>query len=589
MNKIVSIAAAAVIGFLSLQPVMADDNPERIDEAAERLRELLQNAAESGYLSMRGEQVTPDAAVGATTVAAGSKVTARSLRFDSGQVEQVAPSHCEIAEVFDFTAFKEGTTYDDIFQLRNDLVSLRGEYINEIGLDLARSYLALAMPEEASVLTDLMPTDRIQLAGQMASVLSGPDIKTSSEIAAYITCTDKAGLWVAASLIKHDPVQAIGFTKEYITEIGQLPADLQFFFSTQLGILAAEQEDFDLAMELLKKAQKLGRAEDTAILYLESLIGTGRGDQAGLAQLRQVAQTQGPLQPKALFTLGEASETTPYTSFAKDLELVSTQYRGESESDVAQQMTIRFLAEEEQYQQAIDNSRLHFPEFNSNRLQTRDTIATILLKRLTGEDERARFRSLNHYTNNINFFSGFPEEVRLRFSAAKTALYFELPHLLDTLIKEYDFSELQRDVDYISAQAAMLENRADLAWSICSLYEGDPAFDQVSVKAAVALNDPGAALSVLGRMPQTEDTTKTAALIAWQFGIWDRAKEHYADILVSDSEDDINERYNLAAYMSGEQGGFYELKASADLLEIETLFNSYKEERPMLREYLGNG
>ncbi len=605
MMKKASIGFAATLILLSSSFAQEQDDVAEFNEAAERLRALLNEAAETGFVSMRGqeppeeplqstEQSTDETLPEGEQLASEAppkkdKTVRRSLRLDRAEAASIVPGQCTRAEWFNLDDFKEPPTYDDVYLLRNKLMSPRGEYDPEVGLKLAQSYLALSMPEEAYALSLTMDAPQVQFIGQLAQVVRGKGGEFIPELERYLPCSDSAGIWLAAAIVDRDPERSISYANEYVTEVGQLPPDLQFTIASKLGILAAEQEDYELAKLMLARMMKLGHDNDPAVLYLEALVGATDGEQASLDQLRYAAQVQGPYQARALIELGAMSETTPYKKYAKDLELVTAQYKGLDDGDLAKQMNIRFLAEEGRYQFAIDTTKKDFLEEGRGRAASRDIIANIMLRRLQSDEPEERFKSLTHYVYNLEFFFGYGSEEELRFRAASSALEFELPKLLVPLQNDFTFIERRGDLDLVLAKAAMIEHHPDQASQIASAYQGRVEFDMIRVDASVIMGDPETALALMDAQPQTPENLEKSAMIAWRFGLWDRAKDYYAGILLTEGDEAQNDRYNLAAYMSGEQGGFFNLKPSEDLLEIQELFDSYKDEQVRLKEYLRNG
>ncbi|MCI5044781.1 MAG: hypothetical protein MRY72_08800 [Aquisalinus sp.] len=580
--------------ILAFSPASADESAKTDEEkstAIEELQRVIEQAAASGYVSLKSDAEDEDTASedGSDASSGDDAISESPLRVEQGVKPVVQRTSCELASLFTFSDYEEEITYDDIFALRTQLTTIKGSFIPEVAEQLARTYLAVALPEEVMGLREAVTTDEIELSTKLAGILANNTDTHAEEIAGYIQCQEGAGLWVAMAYINSDPERALQYTRDYLYLITDLPSELLFSFATQLGILAAEEGDYALARELLDKTKRLERKDDPAIIFLESLIDTSLGEADAYGQLQQVAQQTHPLQAKALLALGEASDSEPYEDYNKDLELISTQFRGSSASAEARLMNVRFLAEEGAFAQAVAATLKDFSDEPETKKRARDVVGNYLLKYLRQEDSDRVFQDFRHYTENFDFYQGVKDDTALRLQASGKALRLYLPHLTDVFLTDLASEGLQRDIDLIQARSALLRGNPERAWSLSSLHEGDQEFDQLSLEASLMRNDADDALAALSRLPQTEENILKAADIAWNAGLWAQARDYYAETLLSDASEQNKQRHNLAAYMAGEQGGFYALEESADILEIENLYTSYTDEREELEGLLTRG
>ncbi|WP_306252778.1 hypothetical protein [Parvularcula sp. IMCC14364] len=598
-------AALATAGLLMASPVQAEPEEDEANSTKEELQRVIERAAASGYISLKSqaedesadaEQAGEEAAelsATKTNTGAAEETSATGdsslLRVEKGVRPTPTRTTCELADVFAFDDYNEDVTYDDIFALRTQLTSIKGNFIPEVAEELARTYLAVALPEEVIGLSDAISTDEIELSVKLAHILSTGRADHAEEIAAYIPCEESASLWVAAAYMNSEPDLALQYTRDYLYLITELPPELLFSFATQLGILAAEQGDYALAKELLDKTKKLDRKDDPAIIFLESLIDTSLGEAEAYGQLQQVAQQPHPLQAKALLALGQASESEPYAEYSQDLDFISTQFRGSAASAQARLMNVRFLAEEGAFPQAVSATAQDFTDDAETRKRARDVVGSYLLKYLNQDDTERNLSDIRHYTENFEFYVGVKDDAALRLQASRKAIALYLPHLTDIFLEDQSTEDTQRDIDLLRAHSALLRGNAERAWSLSSLHEGDASFDQISLEAALMRDDANDALAALGRLPQTQENILKAADIAWNAGLWAQARDLYAETLLADASEENNQRYNLAAYMAGEQGGFHVLEDSADILDIENLYTSYPDERKKLEGLLTRG
>ncbi len=582
-----ALISASILAF---SPASADE-PAKPDEekstAIEELQRVIEQAAASGYVSLKSqvddEEDAPDAA------SEDEAISQSPLRVEQGVKPVVQRTSCELASVFTFSDYEEEITYDDIFALRSQLTTIKGNFIPDIAEQLAWTYLAVALPEEVIGLREAVTTEEIELSAKLAGILANNTDTHAEEIASYIQCQEGAGLWVAMAYINSDPERALQYTRDYLYLITDLPSELLFSFATQLGILAAEEGDYALARELLDKTKRLERKDDPAIIFLESLIDTSLGEAEAYGQLQQVAQQTHPLQAKALLALGAASDSEPYADYNKDLDLISTQFRGSSASVEARLMNVRFLAEEGAFAQAVATTLKDFSEEPETKKRARDVVGGYLLKYLRQDDTERNFQDITHYTDNFTFYEGVKDDSALRLQASGKALMLYLPHLTDIFLADHSFEGAEREIDLLQARSALMRGNPERAWSLSSLHEGDQEFDLLSLEAAQMRNDANDALAALSRLPQTEVTILKAADVAWNAGLWAQARDLYAETLLSDASEQNKQRYNLAAYMAGEQGGFYALEETADILEIENLYTSYTDEREELEGLLTRG
>ena len=599
-------------GLLASQAMALEpqENATQDDQGtpASRLEKILQQAADSGYVSLKGqEEATPlsqPPEAGAQEeaplqpeilppVAQQKPDTPRraALRLaPTGQEKaQPAPRKCSLSGMFYFDEEFQNITYDDVIELRQKLLDGDADYSSPGGIKLIKAYLSLGLAEEAIAVSDVLPGDQGELLKAMGQVAALENVDQSDRLQELAACTKLALPWNAMAAASDNPAEALRLIGLSTGELFEMPKSLKQLFATQLGILAAEEGNWPLAEELAGIAAVASETPDASLLYLNSLLDSHSGRDDALKAMKQVAMEPSPVQAKALLSLGKYAadrQETPYRDYLTDLELLKVQFKNGRESTTAEIMEIRLLVETSDYSDLVERVLGQFQRGSEDIKIVRDIIAASMQQSFNGDDPERKFSALNGFVDHRSFFEGYQYFVQLRLLAAETALSFELPKLVLVLLEDMEGQATQKD--RLIAEASLLRGASETALKLGARHE-TPEFTDISVRAATQKGDLDKAMALLKKHPETEEILARRAKIAWDAGNWQAAKEAYADLLLSDSTEELVSRHALASYMSGEGGGFYSLEAFETVSAIQQVLDSYADEKEILQEYLDNG
>jgi hypothetical protein len=594
MRKLFATGAVLTTVAICCLPAIAAENskPAKTEEATsaesgdtgERLKQILEQAAKSGYVTL-GTEGTEETA--AANVADGKRK--RSLRgIEAGSTKPVYRK-CPGEDIFQFSEEEDAYSYDKILQIKNELLSPKKKYKEEKAVALGKAYLALALGEEAAAIDYAVSSERTKLISAMGDVIAGSHEK-SDALKTANECAEEAAVWYAMSKLDDEPDTVLTEAETIVPQIKKLPEALRQLFATRLGIIAAESNDIKLASRLLNIAEHAGDMDDPDLAYLKSLLATANDAPDAMLDLQKISMQQGPMQVKALLKIGQISAengTLPYKDYLKDLKVTKTHYSGTHSENEAVLLEIQFQVTEGAYGKAISRAKGEFNDKPGYLVRSRDVIARSIETHLKGNSTKLRFSALDAYHHNMPFFVGYENLETLKLAAAQTALYFDLPVLVETFIGDSPRTE-QRDL--VMARAEMALNRPDSVLSIASRYKGNTRFHALAADAAMAAGKVTLAQQHLDALQQTEEVLGKKALYAWTAGKWDVAKQNYA-ALEENEQGTVKQQYALAAYMGGDKTAFPVLNP-VDLSkaqEIKSLILDFEEEKDLLKGILNDG
>ena len=574
-----------------LKPAERETGPEEgsTGSTETRLKDILQQAADGGFVSLTDVDEAPK--VEQTHKDDRKKRTLRGLNdHENG----VAPVKCADTDLFLFSIEENAYSYEKIFQIRNELMAPHSGYDETKAVALGITYVALGLGEEAVAIGDLLRSERTALIVDMGKVVSRAPLLEGNSLKAALQCTDKASLWLAMAELERAPQDVLNRSDILVPELKKLPGYLKQVFAVRYGIAAAEHSQIKLAERLANIAAHAGDPEDASLMYLQSLLATEKHTPESLQELQKISMQQGPMQIKALLKIGQISADAgmlPYKDYIQDLYLARSHYADSDAENEALLLEIQFQVNKGSYARAIEKASIEFSELPDYLHRSRDIIARSIEQHFNSNKSILRFSALDAYAYNIKFFTGYENIEALKLAAAQTALYFDLPVLVLTILKNSAASE---SIDLVLARAEMALHNHSEVLTLTQKHPKNMRFHALAAEAAMAQGNVTLAISHLDQLQQTKEVVEKKALYAWNNGDWHAAKKNYGALQkTNDVKIDTSNigHYKLASYMDGGRKNLpvLKVKSISKATDIRKLIQGFDGERELLMEVLNDG
>lgn len=526
-----------------------------VEEARSRMRDLLQRAANEGFITMRGADPAPAETL-LPKAAPPMKVEAPTLKAPPPPPppppppEPVATADCQLDSAFAI----DGGRFDEdplgaIAEFRAALDETPELKRNAVADNFARGYLAIGFGEEAlALLADRGEKD--SLLADMARVVAERPVSNSGPLMGALECDGAHALWQAAAA---EPELAAKAAERSAGALSALPKRLRTLLAARIAKKLIDAGAWSEAKTVYRIAGEHSEYAEDDLRYIAARLLDHEGEGAeGEELLRDVASGASEASQDALLALAAryAAEGGAPEGLIEDLGALATTAKGlPIGGEAALHEGLIWIAGGNVEAGVF---LLRSAAESSEGLAAR---ASAEAGRAIGEafaspDPAPRLAALRAFVEYRTFVEQGGPAPEMRAKAAEIAVEVGLPNLaLQLLGSDADSG---RDRTLLKARAALAADQPEPALASAAPYADDPEFAAIVVKANLQLDRNYAALAAASAAPEGEGKAEMMALAAWRAGDYASAARAYGkvDPTKLSAEDAVH--YALSAYMAGQ-------------------------------------
>lgn len=530
------------------------DSTLSVEEARNRMRDLLQRAADQGFVTMRGAEPAPERAPGQaeeTQAAPVAEPAAEETRVAARAPKVVAA--CQPDEAF----MIEGGRFDSdplgaIAEYRTLMEEAPEEERRAATGDFARGYLAVGFGEEALALLEDAGEGE-SLVAEMARIVAELPLADDSALTNAEGCTGAHALWQAAV---SEPKAAAQMARHSGDAIDALPKRLRTLLAARIAKKLIEAGAWRTAERFRDVVAAYPEYAASDLKYIEArlLEHRGEGDEAE-ELLRDVAAGENAASEDALIALAErfvAEGSTPDQDFVEDLGALATRAKGSAKGGAAALHEAMIWTASGNVEAGVFLMQSAVESDASLAEAASSEAARAVSAAFQSDDEAMRLSALRTLLAYRTLIERAGPDAEMRVKAAETAVEVGLPNLALQLLDGAGDRDARANA-LLRARAALQAGAGEAALASAAPYADDPVFAELVVSANLQLERNYAALAAASALPDKEKKAAAMALAAWRAGDHASAARAYRNISPNGLSADDAVRFALSAYMAGEK------------------------------------
>lgn len=529
-----------------------------VEEARDRMRTLLQRAANEGFITLRaGEGDVKEAASEAAPADHAATPTAPQLANATSPAPQerrtepaprVATAPCLPDEDLALPIEEiEKNPLGVITDLRDEFETADEGERAELLVDYAKAYMAISFGEEAlAVLADNGADDTI--FADMARIIAERPVSEKGPLLGARECHGAHALWQAAA---DTPEEASAAYKRSGEVLSTLPVRLRTLLAVRIAMKLIDAGSWNDVRQLYRIAEEGAQyaPEDVQYIAAKLLEHEGRTQEAE-DLLRMVAAGDSEAAKEALLSLANryAAGEEAHEGFLDDLGALAMTERGTAEGGEAAVHEAKIWADAGNIEAGVFLLRSAVESDGADPVEAARNAQRMLGASFGANDNAERLAALRTYLDNRDFVEQGTAVPALRAAAAKAAYDVGVPNLAISLMTDDDGIDITRTL--LRARAALAANAPQQALALAAPYADDPDFAAVIVSANLALNQNYAALAAASALKDGPVKATRMADAAWRAGDWASAVRAFQKIDPASMSAEDALHYALSAYMA---------------------------------------
>lgn len=536
------------------------DNALSVEEARNRMRDLLQRAADQGFVTMRGgAEPAPEKASPAPARTEEKQKAATDARPAAATPRAAPPAPKVVAACQPDEAFAiEGGRFDSdplgaIAEFRTLMEEAPEDERRAATDEFARGYLAVGFGEEALALLTDSGGERSLLA-DMARIVAELPLADDSALINAEGCTGAHALWQAAAAAAPEP--AAQMARHSGEAIKALPKRLRTLLAVRIAKKLIEAGAWRTAERFRDVVAAYPEYAEADLKYIEArlLEHDGEGEEAE-AMLRDVASGENQASQDALIALAEryvAAGETPDENFVEDLGALATRAKGSAKGGAAalhEAMIWTASGNVEAGVFLMQSAAESDPSLaDTASLEAARAVSTAF----ESDDGAQRLSALRALLAYRTLIERAGPAAAMRVKAAETAVEVGLPNLALQLLDGVSDSNA-RSTALLKANAALQAGAGETALASAAPYADEPAFAEIVVSANLQLERHYAALAAASALSDKERKAEAMALAAWRAGDHTSAVRAYRAVSPNNLTAEDAAHFALSAYMAGDK------------------------------------
>ena len=474
------------------------------------------------------------------------KAAVRSSSHD--KKEPHLDGKCVAKEIFEFPHDVHMADYQSLVMLKNSILIGPNEVDKHKVRLLVLAYIGLGFGEEARDYSTYLSGAEARVLTAMAHAVSGDvsaqDVKALS---AQEKCSGSVALWVGFAKIqvaqnakpKHDENSdaegSFKLSSNQLEQIQTLPSKLGAIMAKRFGVHAVKHDAMNTATDLLKflqKAQKKSAVKgmfDDEEKYFEAVYYLKQDDKRAFPTLNALAKKDGPLQVKALQTLGVVQTKTgalAYPGFEEDLNGAAHVFSQHPEGRQALVEKINLFVATDRIDQAIGMTKEKFLPHEAYYTDSVLRVSERMQVYLTGDDLKQKLYALNTLLREQIFFDALENGFPLRRDGVGASLDLGLSELAPRILPVEQWGRLELHI----LQDLALALPEDMKRHLPKKAFSGAKYEAQAIQVAFDKRQPKTAMKALRGMGASEDALAVAAHASLKNGYWSLARKTNEDL-----------------------------------------------------------
>lgn len=561
--------------------------PESMRAARDRMIALLAEARDQGVVQLKiddmraAEQeagpVQPAEPQAAAAVIEASHTPESQAAAGAPQPLLPAETHqaklCADPAIFNEPEPDDGAIdFSAITNLRQKYeLTLDDEERQDLAATLALAYIHIGFFEEASAVAGPLARSgdaNMAAAGALADIAAGSKARALRLLSPFRACGPFYELAYAAAAPLDDE-NAVPMRESHFAALRPVTRGLRAALAEALGLNAVEQGDMLAAREFYAIARDArGREETPALVILENALAAqadGQETQASASPdaaqphaaaidiegLKEIAQTPGPLQARALAILAEDYQKradAAYEGFLDDIAS-QTSRKGASLSEARASFAgANALVSAGRLREGVTVLSTAAKAAPAAREASQALARSIILNALMQDDE-TRLEAVAAFFQHREFLE-IPGDGDLDIAIARELAAYGASALVDETLASVP-EPWRAQADVMKALSRLNGDDAEGALAAASGARMSPELGVVAVKAHERLNDRAGAVAAIKSAMRAGAADPEFATAAWRAGDWSLAVDAFAQAPKQERKPDAAARIALAALNGG--------------------------------------
>ncbi|MBB5517315.1 hypothetical protein [Amphiplicatus metriothermophilus] len=519
-----------------------------VEEARNRMIELLQKAADNGYVRPRedAKDLAPPQPASVAVAPSAALSTEPQPRDAARRASAHACLH-DAAFAIDGAPFASEPLVA-LAALQSALAAAAPGEERPAAQALARGYLAVGFGEEA-LQTLAEYGEGASLLADLARVVAENDVARDSTLLGARDCRGAHALWQAAASPPEDVAAAAARAGDAILD---LPARLRALIAARIARKLIEAEVWSEAKRYYRIAVEASPEPTPELEYAAARLLEHDGDAGAAAErLRELAAGGSEASKDALLALARryAEEgRAPHEGFREDIGALAQTEEGLPRGRAAAFQEAALWAAEGNIEASLMLLRNAAKAGPDAAAPAARKARDLLAKAFAGGDERMIAPALAALLENYDFVDPARAEPDFRRAAAAAALQAGLPDVAARIVPA---KSADRGEALVRARALIETGEPEAALAEAAPYADDQDFATLVVEANLQAGRNFAALAAASVLADPAMKAELMAEAAWRAGDWASAASAFRRIEPNRMRVDAARRYALAAYMAG--------------------------------------
>ncbi len=546
------------------------DDTLTVEQARDRMMELLQQAASDGLISLKDsssgvetaddDDARADAATQSPTDLTNIIARNPSPPPETKPAPQPEPQpaitptpvntparQCLSDNVFAI----DGSDFEQdplaaIESLQVQVIEAQGTEKDAILRKLANGFLSVGFGEEA--LAALKNKERsAPVLFEIAHIVAERPLASDGVVLGAQNCIGAHALWQAASISGR---AAATHYERSGRAIEMLPKRLKTLMATRLAVKMADHEAWEAAQDLFTVA--LGDSETLSpeLKYVETrLADHDAKNESSRHSLLEIATQESSAADEALFALADSyakQGDEPHEGFLEDIGALA-KIGGSSRAAFFEAYSWASIGNLEAAMLLLKNETI---KPDGDREMAGVSAGAMITRALSGKDALTRRAALEAYLAHMEWIDPEGSQAELRALVANFADEVGLPNLAYDLLAGLPGAPDKERNAKLSA-AALAAGASKSAIKFAAPYASEPAFGEVLVQANIAQQDYDAALASATAISDDSTRARLKAQSGWLSRNWEAAYDGFRNTDPNTLDKTAAIRFALSAYKNG--------------------------------------
>lgn len=543
------------------------DDTLTVEQAHDRMMELLQQAASDGLINLKNSSPGGETASASEVPPADAATQAPTdltniIVRDPAQQPVTAPEpqpaliptpvnvparECLSDNVFTIDgADFESDPLAAIEDLQIQIVDAQGSEKDAILRRLANGFLAIGFGEEA--LAALKNKEKsAPVLFEVAHIVAERKLDPNGVILGAQNCRGAHALWQAAAI---DGANAATQYERSGRAIETLPTRLKTLIATRLAVKVADLEAWDAAEDLYVVALGDDQELSPELKYVETRLADHNAEnEASRSSLLEIATQESSAADEALLALADSyakQGDEPHEGFLEDIGALA-KIGGSSRAAYFEAYSWASIGNLEAAMLLLKNEAVK-PDGDTEMAGV--SAGAMILRALSGNDALTKRAALEAYLAHAAWIDPEQSRTELRTLAADFASEIGLPNLAYDLLSEMRGTpDKQRNAKL--ATAALAAGAPKAAIRFAAPYASEPAFGEVLVQANIAQQDHDAALATATAISDDKTRAHLKAQSGWLSRNWEAAYDGFRSTDPNTLDKAAAIRFAFSAYKNG--------------------------------------